>query len=162
LTIYSFFLIRANLPGLPERIPARFGPDGQPNAWNDPGTLWMLLAVQTLGTLVLLSIPYLGQRFPHLVNLGRRKLSDFQPAARERVLPRLEEMCHYLALLFSLMFAFIIAEIIRVALMPQSRFRYWFLAGFVMGYVVVVYYYLRRISRTATEAKAHDSVSGPA
>jgi len=147
---YSYVLIRTNLPRLPTRIPTHFNSAGEPNGWSSPDTLWMLLVVQVVTSALLLVIPLLGHRFPQTVNLGWRKLSDYTPEQRERIMPLLQDMMGYMSLLFSLFFTFLIAEFIRVALSPHPRFQMaWPIGLLLAGNAVVVICYLRRINRAA-------------
>ena len=76
LALYSYFLIQRSLPQLPERIPTHFNRLGEPDGWGSPDSLWMTLAVQIVGSAVILAVPALGRRFPQTVNLGWQRLSD--------------------------------------------------------------------------------------
>ena len=46
MLIYSYFLIRTNLPNLPARIPTHFNAAGVADGWGSPDTLWVLLGAQ--------------------------------------------------------------------------------------------------------------------
>jgi len=48
LAFYSFFLIKTNMPRLPERIPTHFNAAGEANGWGSPDSLWVLLVLQVL------------------------------------------------------------------------------------------------------------------
>lgn len=91
MMLYSYFLVRTRLPELPQRIPTHFNAAGEPNGWGSPDTLWTLLGAQVLVSVVFLGVPYLGQRFPQTVNLGLRRLSDYTPEQRLRILPLLHD-----------------------------------------------------------------------
>jgi Domain of unknown function (DUF1648) len=156
LAAYTFISIRSALPQLPERIPTKFDWHGDATGWGGPNTLWMLLAFQVLGSLVMLAIPAIGRRAPQLVNLGFHRLSDYSAAARERIMPLLTDMSGYLAILYSFLFAFLTREIIRAALVPGTHPRMWPVGAFVAGTVGLTIYYVRRF---AQEAKS-DSLSG--
>ncbi len=144
------------MPRLPERIPTKFDWQGEPTGWGDPNTLWMLLAFQVLGSLLLFTIPAIGRRAPRLVNLGFHRLSDYSPEARERLMPLLRDMSAYLAVLYSLLFAFLTHEIIRAALVPGTRPSLWPVGTFVAATLGLVIYSVRRFDQ---EAKS-DSLSG--
>jgi uncharacterized membrane protein len=157
LAVYSFVVIDRNIPRLPARIPTHFNSAGNPNAWGSPDSLWLLLVIQVLGTGLLLTIPHLGRRYPRAVNLGLRKLSDFPPAARERIMPLLEDMCGAMGLLFSFLFAALIHETIRVATSPGARLAPWLIWLFLGGNALTLFYYLRRINCEAKENSRPDS-----
>ncbi len=110
-----------------------------------------LLAAQVLGTILMLAVPALGRRVPRMVSLGTRRLSDFPPEARERIMPLLKDMCGYLAVLYSLLFTLAIRELIRTALVPGARPSSWLVAGFLAATGGVVIYYLWRIDRVANQ-----------
>ena len=150
LVVYSYWSIQENLAHLPARIPTRFNWAGEPTAWSSPHQLWVLLGVQIFGIALFWVIPALGRRFPQTVNLGWRRLSDFTPEERERIMPMLEEMCGWLGLLFSFLFSFLIRDLIRVALSPGARAHSWPVGVFLAGCAVVLIYYLRRMNREAS------------
>ncbi|MGD0922643.1 MAG: DUF1648 domain-containing protein [Terriglobia bacterium] len=151
LAAYSYFAVRSAMPRLPARIATHFNWSGEPNGWGTPDTLWILLGAQVLGTALILAIPALGRRAPQLVNLGTRRLSDYPPEARERIMPLLEDMCGYLAVLFSLLFTVLIRELIRTALSPGTHPSFWPIGGFLAAIAVLVVYYLWRMNRAAGE-----------
>ena len=151
LAAYSFFGIRSAMPRLPARIATHFNWSGEPNGWSSPEALWILLAVQVLGAALILAIPALGRRAPQMINLGTRRLSDYPPEARERIMPVLEDMCGYLAVLYSLLFTLLIRELIRTALVPGARSSPWLAGGFLVATGGLVIYYLWRINRAAKQ-----------
>jgi hypothetical protein len=156
LAAYSLLVIRNAMPRLPARIATHFNWSGEPNGWGSPDTLWILLAVQVLGAALILAIPALGRRAPQMVNLGTRRLSDFPPELRERIMPLLEEMCGYLAVLYSLLFTVVIRGVIRAALVPGTRLNYWPLGGFLVATGGVVIYYLWQMNRVAKQDLSRD------
>lgn len=156
LAAYSFFAVRSAMPRLPARIATHFNWSGEPNGWSSPDTLWILLAVQVLGAALILAIPALGRRVPQMVNLGTRRLSDFPPEARERIMPLLEDMCGYLAGLYSLLFTVVICGVIRAALVPGTHLNFWYPGAFLAATGGVVVYYLWRINRVAKQDASCD------
>lgn len=158
LAVYVFYLIQSTMPRLPRRIPTHFNWSGEPTGWGSPNTLWGLLAAQVLGAALILAIPAIGRRAPQLVNLGTRKLSDFSPAARTRIMPLLEDMCGYLAVLYSLLFTYLVRETIRAAVSAGAGPSPWPLGGFLAGTAALLIYYLWRMNRVAREDSS--SVSG--
>jgi hypothetical protein len=156
LAAYSFFAISHAMPRLPARIATHFNWSGEPNGWSGPEALWILLATQVLGAALILAIPALGRRVPQMVNLGTRRLSDFPPEVRERITPVLEDMCGYLAVLYSLLFTVLIREVIAAALVPGARLSPWLAGGFLVAMGGVVIYYLWRINRVAKEEPSGD------
>jgi uncharacterized membrane protein len=151
LVVYSAVTIVLALPTLPARIPTKFNSSGEPVAWGGPETLWIMLLVQVLISALILAIPAIGRRAPQLVNLGFRRLSDFPPQARQRVMPLLEEMCAWMATLFAFLFTVLIRGMIRSALEPGARIGAWPLGVFLAGTALVVVYYLRKMNRVWEE-----------
>jgi len=155
LAIYSAFLIQTSIPNLPRRIPVHFNGAGQPNGWGSPQTLWVLLGFQVLVALVMLSISFWSRRFPGSVNLGARKLRDYTPEQRERVLPLLDRMAGWFSILTSLFFVDLISEAIRAAGSPHPQFHMgWVAVLFVGGMLGVTIYYLWRINQAARTAES--------
>jgi uncharacterized membrane protein len=150
LVVYSFFLIQFSMPHLPARIPIHFDIAGQPNGWGSPGTLWVLLFFQVLVTGVMLSISFLGRRFPGSVNLGARKLGDYTPEQRERIWPLLDQLAGWMGVATGLFFVFLIREAIRAAESPLPRFRMgWLPFVFVGGMAGLAIYFVSRINGEA-------------
>jgi uncharacterized membrane protein len=123
LAFYSFFLIKMNIPRLPARIPTHFNAAGEADGWGSPDTLWFLLVAQVLTCGLFLVAPLLGRRFPGAVNLGFRKLSDFTPAQRERIMPFLTDMMGYMSVLLSLLFCILTTRDDRSCLVLPSPLR---------------------------------------
>jgi len=145
--VYTAFAIYRVMPRLPARVPTSFNALGQPTAWSSPDTLWTMLTIQVAVTALILAVPALGRRYPQLVNLGWKRLSDYPPAARERLLPLLEDMCGWMAVLFSLFFTVLIRALIRAGLNPGTSPSVWPVWFFLAGTGVVTVYYLRQFSR---------------
>ena len=110
-----------------------------------------MLAVQVAVTALLLAVPAIGRRAPQLVSLGWKRLSDYPPEARERIMPLLEDMCGWMAVLFCLFFTLLIRDLTRAALEPGQSPRLWPVAAFGAGMIVVIVYYLRGINRIGKE-----------
>ena len=155
LAIYSFFLIKTNIPRLPARIPTHFNAAGEANGWGSPDTLWFLLLVQVLTCGLLLAVPLIGRRYPGSVNLGRRRLSDFGPEVRARIMPFFTDMMGTLSVLLGLLFSFLLHGIIQAASSSQPHFSpKWELGLFLGGTAVTLIYYLGRIYGVTREAMA--------
>lgn len=143
LAIYSFFLIQSNIPDLPSRIPTHFNMAGQPDGWGSPQTLWMLFAFQVLVACVMLSGAIWCRRFPQLAHLGTRRLSDFKPEQRERILPLLERMGGLMSIVTSLFFIYLIREAIRAADSSNPELHQgWAVALFVASMIGISLYYV--------------------
>jgi uncharacterized membrane protein len=152
LAFYSFFLIKTNIPRLPARIPTHFNAAGEADGWGSPDTLWFLLLVQALTSGLFLVAPLLGQRFPGMVNVGFRKLSDFAPGQRERIMLLFTDMMGYMSVLLSLLFCILLRETIHAALSSHPHFAPWWELGlFLASTAVTVIYYLSRIFAVANE-----------
>ena len=152
MVLYSYFLIQTNLSKLPKCIPTHFNAAGEPNGWGSPDTLWTLLGAQVLVCTLFLSAPYLGQRFPQIVNLGSRRLSDYTPEQRLRILPLLHDWMGYMSVLANLFFAFTLHEQIHAAMQPHPRLHIgWPLGLLLGGSLCLTLYYLRRINRAAKQ-----------
>jgi uncharacterized membrane protein len=157
LAFYSFFLIKTNIPRLPARIPTHFNAAGEADGWGSPDNLWLFLVVQVLTCGLFLAMPLLGRRFPGSVNLGTRRLSDFTPAQRKRIMPLLTDMMGYVSVLLSLLFLILLRESIRAASSSHPHFSPWWELGvFLAGTVATLIYYLRRINATADEMPPGD------
>jgi len=158
LAIYSFFLIKTNIPLLPARIPTHFNAGGEADGWGSPDTLWFLLLVQVLICGLLLVMPLIGARYPGSVHLGRRRLSDFGPEARERITPLFTNMMGTQSVLLGLLFSRLLYEIIQAASSSRPHFApKWELGLFLAGVAVTLIYYLGRIYVVASEVIAGSS-----
>jgi uncharacterized membrane protein len=150
LMAYSYFLIRTNLPHLPARIPTHFNAAGAADGWGSPDTLWILLGVQILSNLVFLLVPFLSRRYPGLVHLGTRNLSDYTPAQRTRILPLLSEMTALMGVVMNLFFSWVLNQIIKAVTQPIPHIA---IVGpmvlLIGGSLVLTFYYLARIRRAA-------------
>lgn len=150
LAFYSYFLIKANIPRLPARIPTHFNAAGEADGWGSPDTLWVLLLVQVLTCGLFLVVPLLGRRFPGTVNVGFRTLSDFTPAQRERIMPFLTDMMGYMSVLLGLLFSVLLRETIHAASSAHPHLSLWWELGvFLAGTAATLIYYLRRINAVA-------------
>jgi uncharacterized membrane protein len=121
MVIYSYFLIQTNLPKLPRCIPTHFNAAGVADGWGSPDTLWALLGAQALTCAVFLVVPYLGQRNPGAVHFGSRRLSDFSPPQRARMVSMLNDMAGYLSIVMNLFFVFMLLQIVRAATQPNPH-----------------------------------------
>ena len=157
LALYSFFLIKTNIPRLPARIPTHFNAAGEADGWGSPDTLWFLLLVQVLTCGLFLVVPLLGRRFPGMVNVGFRRLSDFAPAQRERITLFITDMMGYLAVLLSLVFCILLRGMIHASSSSHPHFAPWWELGlFLAGTAVTAIYYMRRILAITRETPLAD------
>ncbi|MGA3327217.1 MAG: DUF1648 domain-containing protein [Terriglobia bacterium] len=150
LVIYSYFLIQTNLPKLPRNIPTHFNAAGVADGWGSPDTLWVLLGAQALTCAVFLIVPYLGQRSPDAVHFGSRRLSDFSPSQRARMVSMLNDLAGYLSIVMNLFFVFMLREIIQAAgqSIPHLHML-WPLVLLVGGTSGIMLYYLGKFRRAA-------------
>ena len=155
LALYSFFLIKTNIPRLPARIPTHFNAAGEANAWGSPDTLWFMLGVQVLMCGLMLAMPLVGRRFPGTVHLGTRNLSDFTPELQERIMPLFTRMMEWMSVLLGLLFSSLLYEIIQTSASTHPHLPKWELGAFIGGTAVILIYYLYRIN-----ALAGDTLSG--
>lgn len=93
---------------LPDRIPIHFGFSGQPDAWGDKLTIWLLPAVATILFMVLAAV----SRYPHIFNYPVRITE--QNAHRQYLLAR--SLLVFLKTEICWLFAFIVRQQIIVAL----------------------------------------------
>lgn len=151
---------QTSIAKLPARIPVHFDAAGQANGWGSPSVLWLLLGLQIVVGASFFLVAPLSRRFPRLVHFGTRRLSDFTPLQRERILPVLTGMTETLSIPATLLLAYVIREIIRVASSPHPEISLgWTLAFFLLSNAAILIYYLRRI---ATAADTPDFTSRPA
>jgi len=135
LLLYSYFEIKTRLPRLPPGIAT---------------ALWILLSVHILGSAIFLSIPYLGRSFPQCLHFGRRKLSDYTPKQRDRIMPLLRNMAGLMGLLFGLFFAVNI-RLLTADGAPSAHPRplVWLPIGLVVGETAIALHYLRAFDKAA-------------
>jgi uncharacterized membrane protein len=157
MVIYSYFLIQTNLPKLPRRIPTHFNAAGVADGWGSPDTLWVLLGVQALTCVLFLIVPYVGQRFPGAIHVGSRRLSDFPPAQRARIIPMLNDMAGYMSIVMNLFFVLMLREIIQAATQPIPHIHPLFPIVLLMGGMFgIMLYYLGQFRRAAKIEVAMD------
>jgi uncharacterized membrane protein len=157
MVVYSYFLIQTDLPNLPQRIPTHFNAAGVADGWGSPDTLWVLLGAQALTCAVFLIMPYVGQRFPGAIHLGTRRLSDFSPAQRLRMLPMLNTMAAYLCIVMNLFFVVMLHRVIQAATQPIPHLEvFWPMALLLGGTLGIILYYLAKFSRIAQGEDAGD------
>ena len=150
LLAYSFFLIQTSISHLPPTIPTHFNAAGVANGWGSPNTLWFLLGVQAFACAVLLIVPYVGRQFPGTVHFGSRRLSDFLPAQRPRMLAILNEMAGCLSIVMNLFFVFMLREMIHEAAQPVPHFHPRGMMLFLLvGMPAVLLFYLWKFQRAA-------------
>lgn len=158
LLIYSYFVTRTTIPTLPQRIPVHFNAAGEPNGWGSPEVFWMLLGAQTLCTVLFITAPYLGQLAPGAVHFGRRRLSDFPPAQRPRLLAIMSDMSAYMSIVMNLFFVLMLHEMIRAVREPVPRLHPLFPLGMLIAALVgVVVYYFWKFNAAARNADGMDS-----
>ena len=161
LVAYSYFQIRTNLPHLPARIPTHFNGSGAADGWGSPDTLWFLLGVQVLTWGVFVVVPYLGQRFPGMVHLGTRRLSDYSPAQRARILPLLNDMTGCMCIVMNLFFVWMLKGMINAAKQPIPHIQVFGpLALLIGGMLGITLYYLARFRRAAQSSGDDGDTSG--
>jgi uncharacterized membrane protein len=152
---YSYFLIKTHLPKFPAPIPTQFDSGGVPHSWGWAHSLWGLWVIQIITSLMILTAPFLARYFPYAIHLGLCRLGEYSPAQRARIMPLVRAMAGYISALCSLMFVYLIREVIRAASMPHSRTKLvWPLALFVVGTTVVLFYYQNQIESAAEEVDA--------
>jgi len=150
MVIYSYFLIRMNLPHLPRLIPTHYNAGGVADGWGSPETLWVLLVAQALTSGVFLLGPYLGMRNPASVHVGSRRLSDFPPAQRARVLAKLNDLAGYLSLVMNVFFVYMLRQVIHEATQAQPHLNMFLPLAFLLaGTVGVGWYFLRQFRRAS-------------
>jgi uncharacterized membrane protein len=150
MVVYSYFLIRTSIPNLPRVIPTHFNAAGVANGWGSPDTLWFLLGAQALTSVVFLIVPYMGQRYPHAVHFGSRRLSDYSPVQRARMLPLLNDLAGYLSIVMNLFFVIMLRRVIQAAAQPIPELQtFWPMALLVGGSLGIMLYYLVRFHRAA-------------
>ncbi|MGO8814466.1 MAG: DUF1648 domain-containing protein [Terriglobia bacterium] len=153
LLAYSYFVIQSNLSKLPARMPTHFNAAGVADGWGSPDILWVLFGAQVLTCVIFLIVPYIGQRFPGTIHFGSRRINDFPPAQRAKVIPLLNDMAEYMSIVMNLFFILLLQEIIQAATQPIPRIHPLLpLVLLVGGMLGVMVYYLRRIGHLAKNA----------
>ena len=147
---YSYFLIQTTIPHLPKCIPTHFNAAGVADGWGSPDSLWLLLGAQALTCVVFLGMPYLGRLFPGAVHFGPRKLSDFPPAQRVRMLSMLNDMGAYMGIVMNVFFVLMLLEITRASSQLNPRIHPLFpMTIFIGGTFGIMFYYTRIFTRVA-------------
>jgi uncharacterized membrane protein len=157
MLIYSYFLVRTNLPKLPQHIPTHFNAVGVANGWRSPDILWVLLGAQALTCAVFLIVPYVGQRFPNAIHVGLRRLSDFPPARRARAVAMLNDMAGYLSIVMNLFFVIMLHEMIQAAVQLNPHLNMlWPLALLIGGMSGILWYYMGKFRQAAQSSDDED------
>ncbi len=112
---------------LPDRIPIHFGFSGQPDAWGDKLTIWLLPAVAAFIFALLTAV----SRYPHTFNYSVRITEE--NARRQYLLAR--SLLVWLKAEICWLFAFIVRQQIIMALGTAQRFT----IEFVLGIVVLIF-----------------------
>ena len=116
------------------------------------------VVIALMAALNILALPLIGWRYPGSVHLGRRRLSDFGPEVRERIMPSFTNMMGTMSVLLGLLFSFLLHEIIQAASSSQPHFSpKWELGLFLAGMAVTLIYYLGRIYAVTSENIAGSS-----
>ncbi|MEG4347504.1 DUF1648 domain-containing protein [Microcoleus sp. A003_D6] len=119
---------------LPDRIPIHFGLAGQPDAWGDKVTIWMMPAVAAIIFAVLTAV----SRYPHTFNYPV-PIND-ENARRQYLLGR--GLLVWLKAEVCWLFAFIVRQQIIVALGNAQRFSMELVLGLVVWIFGTVGVYL--------------------
>ena len=150
LLVYLSLVTRMTIPTLPQRIPTHFNAAGAADGWGSPDIFWLLLGAQALCTVIFLGVPLLGQLFPGAIHFGRRRLGDFPPAQRPRIMALLTDMSAYMSIVMNVFFVLMLHEIIQAAREPIPHLHPLFPLGLILGgMVVITVYYFWRINAAA-------------
>lgn len=106
-------------PRLPERIPAHFGADGQPDRWTDTSLVsWFLLPAIGLVTWgLLVGLRGWMVRRPHRINLpAGRTLDEFPPELRPAIIEHLRSFMALVAFEVLVIFGLIVVGNYRAAM----------------------------------------------
>lgn len=140
--LHSYFDIKRSLP----RLAALHSSSAQVLG----KTLWFLLVIQIMGSGIFLALPYLGRSSPELIHFGWRKLSDYSPKQRDRIMPLLGNMAGWMGIVFSSYFATRIHLLIGQALSAPLRTPAWWPeATLGVAEAAIILYYLRRFDAEA-------------
>ena len=86
---------------------------------------------------------------PRRVHFGSRRLSDFSPAQRVRMIPMLNNMAGCLGIVMNLFFVFMLQKVIQAAAQPIPHlYMFWPMALLLGGTLGIVLYYLWQMRRT--------------
>jgi uncharacterized membrane protein len=121
---------------LPDRIPIHFGLGGQPDAWGDKVTIWMLPALAAIIFVVLTAV----SRYPHTFNYPVRITQE--NARRQYLLGR--GLLVWLKAEVCWLFAFVVRQQILVALGNAQRFSIELVFGIFFLIFATVAVYLGR------------------
>jgi len=153
LLIWIWWVPLSAYDQLPDQVPVHFDGKGNPNrfAAKSGWELWSLPIVATLlgiGVFVLL-------RFPQACNYPRKdEVKALPPELREQVYAILREMMMAVFVCVDLLFLFIIKGIVAGARTGHAEVNWVPIVLFAAGPLLLMVYYLPRISRTIDRLKA--------
>jgi hypothetical protein len=88
-----------------------------------------------------------------LVHIGTRRLSDFPPAQRSRILQMLTDMGAYMSVVINAFFCYALHEVVQAATQPIPHLELrWALALMAGGILGVTLYYLVKLLGAARSA----------
>ncbi|HLY17154.1 MAG TPA: hypothetical protein VKR61_08005 [Bryobacteraceae bacterium] len=145
LIAYSYFEIRSGLPAIAAQVPSH----GVPGAIT--ASLWISLFVEIFLTGTLLVVPWISRAYPEAVHFGVRRMSDYTPEQRERIMPLLKQMMGMMSGAYNLFSGMGIHMRIQDALWdPRRRPNLWWMAGALVSLGAITYYYVRRFDEEAS------------
>ncbi|MBE9185850.1 DUF1648 domain-containing protein [Microcoleus sp. LEGE 07076] len=119
---------------LPDRIPIHFGFSGQPDAWGDRVTIWILPGVAA----IIFAVSTAASRYPHTLNYPV-PITE-QNARRQYLFAR--SLLAWLKAEICWLFAFVVRQQILVALGNAQRFSMELLLGIIIFIFATVGLYL--------------------
>ena len=87
-----------------------------------------------------------------MVHLGSRRLSDYSPAQRARMIPMLNDMAGCMGIVMNVFFVWLLDQIIHAATQPRPQIRMLGpLALLLGGMLGILFYYLAKFRQVAKE-----------
>ena len=149
ILLHSYFDIWRHMPLIAARTPP-----GSAAAFAISMQLWTAIGIQTVVCVTFLLVPAIARSSPGAVHFGWRRLSDYSPRQRERIMPLLKRMMGILSVLTAVFFGAWIHTCIGNAVdTPRSPVPpvqlVWWTAGLVAVSALVTAYYLQRFDQAA-------------
>lgn len=139
--LYGIWSARGYSPLLPDRIPMKFGWEGEPISWASRESIWFLPVLGTFLVVVFAGLAY----FPHVHNIPW-KVTDENRADFYRLS---RELLAWTALGILVLFVWVNSEVAQVALGQKTGLSPWFLPILLALSVGPLVFYWREGRRIA-------------
>ena len=151
-------------PRIPDRVPTHFDLYGCPDGWSGRGTWWALPAVAVGLSLFMFGIAWLIRRYPHLINIPRKKeFLALPPDMQEPVITGVETFVHWMYVPLNLMWVgaqtgvYLAATDGYQAVQHYLQFVFW---GAVAAVLIMTVVFVSRLNRMIRESTRKVTLRG--